>query len=117
MNYKQVIEVSGRLSADVFSLPCVRGCLKNNDDSVTYVLWISSLRHFGENTVTTGQRLCEAEAMGRCVTLLLSCDMLILDGGWMQSKGCELEMRTAEIYGIESLRLKEVFTEKKIVKL
>ena len=61
MNYKQVIEVSGRLSADVFSLPCVRGCLKNNDDSVTYVLWISSLRHFGENTVTTGQRLCEGE--------------------------------------------------------
>lgn len=63
------------------------------------------------------QVLTEAEAMGRCVTLLMSCDMLILDGGWMQSKGCELEMRTAEIYEIESLRLKEVFTEKKIVKL
>lgn len=61
MKYRQVIEVSGRLSADVFNLPCVRACMKNNDGSVTYVLWISSLRHFGENTVTAGQRLCEGE--------------------------------------------------------
>ena len=63
------------------------------------------------------EQITEAEAMGRCVTLLMSCDMLILDDGWMHSKGCELEMRTAEIYEIETLKLKEILAEKKIVKL
>jgi len=64
------------------------------------------------------QVLTEAEAMGRCVTLLMSCDMLILDDGWMQSRGCALEKATAETYGIERHRLKDIFVEpKEIVKL
>lgn len=64
------------------------------------------------------QVLTEAEAMGRCVTLLMDCDMLILDDGWMQSRGCTLEQATAKIYGKEIHRLKNVLEEpKKIVKL
>ena len=57
--YRQIIEISGRLSADVFGLPCVRACMKNDDGSVTYVLWLSSMRHIRENQASAGQRLCE----------------------------------------------------------
>lgn len=69
------------------------------------------------------QVLTEAEAMGRCVTLLMSCDMLITDNivltvpPTQQSKGCKLEWLTAEVYGIERKFLNDIFTEKKIVKL
>jgi hypothetical protein len=67
--------------------------------------------------------LTEAEAMGRCVTLLMSCDMLITDNivltvpPTQQSKGCKLEWFAAEVYGIERKFLNDIFTEKKIVKL
>ena len=45
--------------------------------------------------------LTEAEAMGRCVKLVLTCDAIYLDHGWLQSKGCNLEYRAAKIYGLE----------------
>lgn len=41
----------------------------------------------------------EAEAMGRCITLLLTCDAIYLDHGWNASNGCNLEYRAAKIYG------------------
>lgn len=65
------------------------------------------------------QVLTEAEAMGRCVTLLMSCDMIILDDNWQYSKGCRLEWDAAELYGIERhpLRLMLAEVQKKIVKL
>ena len=49
-------------------------------------------RHFGE--------VVEAEAMGACITLLLTCDAIYLDRGWTASKGCNLEYRAAKIYGL-----------------
>lgn len=43
----------------------------------------------------------EPEAIGRCVTLLLTCDTVLLDRGWTASKGCNLEYRAAKLYGKE----------------
>lgn len=67
------------------------------------------------------QRLTEAEAMGWCITLLMECDMIILDDVplplYAKSRGCLLENMAAQIYGIEQKALRNIFTEKKIVKL
>jgi hypothetical protein len=68
------------------------------------------------------QVLTEAEAMGRCVTLLMSCDMIILDDVplpfYANSRGCLLENMVAQIYGIEQKVLRNVLAEpKKFVKL
>lgn len=65
------------------------------------------------------ERLTEAEAMGRCITLLMECDMIILDDNWQYSKGCRLEWDAAELYGIERYPLRLILAEvqKKIVKL
>ena len=45
------------------------------------------------------EEITEAEAMGRCTGLLLTCDAIYLDHGWTGSKGCNLEYRAAKIYG------------------
>ena len=64
------------------------------------------------------QVLTEAEAMGRCVTLLMSCDMIVMDETWQNSKGCRLENYVADLYGIEARGLRIILSEpKKIVKL
>ena len=66
------------------------------------------------------EKLTEAEAMGRCITLLLSCDMVVLDQvpARMNSKGMNLERCCAEIYGIKINYLNEILSEpKKIEKL
>ena len=42
----------------------------------------------------------EATAMGRCIELVMKCDAIYLDHGWLQSKGCNLEYRCAKIYGL-----------------
>ena len=39
--------------------------------------------------------------MGDCIKLVLTCDAIMLDHGWLQSKGCNLEYRAAKIYGKE----------------
>lgn len=41
----------------------------------------------------------EEEALGKCVTEVLKSDAIYLDHGWNVSKGCNLEYRTAKIYG------------------
>ena len=56
--------------------------------------------------------LTEAEAMGRCVTLLMQCDGLILDDGWMGSAGCNVERSVALNYNkriitIDDAKLKQ----------
>ena len=43
----------------------------------------------------------EHTAMGRCIDLLMTCDAIYLDHAWQSSKGCNLEYRTAKIYGLE----------------
>lgn len=42
----------------------------------------------------------EPEAIGRCITLLMTCDTVLLDRGWTGSKGCNLEYRAAKLYGL-----------------
>ena len=63
------------------------------------------------------EKLTEAEAMGRCITLLLSCDMVVFDDHWEDSHGCCLEWDAADEYGIQRDMLRNIFSEKKIVKL
>lgn len=46
--------------------------------------------------------------MGRDITALLRCQMVILSPGWQQSKGCSLEYEAAKIYG---LRVIEIWNE------
>ncbi len=43
----------------------------------------------------------EHKAMGDCIALVMTCDAIMLDHGWLQSKGCNLEYRAAKIYGKE----------------
>lgn len=49
--------------------------------------------------------LTEAEAMGRCIQLVLTSDAILLDHGWNASKGCNLEYRAAKIYGLQIFEL------------
>lgn len=49
----------------------------------------------------TEQQYSEDIALGRCVTAVLKSDAIYLDHGWQSSKGCNLEYRTAKIYGKE----------------
>ena len=50
----------------------------------------------------------EHKAMGDCIALVMTCDAIFLDHGWLQSKGCNLEYRAAKIYG------KEIFEHDKL---
>ena len=53
------------------------------------------------------KNLTEPEAMGRCVTLLMQCDALILDDGWMESAGCNVERCVAVNYNKRILTIEE----------
>lgn len=49
------------------------------------------------------EEITEAEAMGRCISLLMTCDVMVVDrclpiNG---SKGVKLEMECAKLYGIK----------------
>ena len=54
---------------------------------------------FSFNVCPIGQELDEPTAMGRCVELLMRCDALVLDDGWMGSAGCSVERSVAVNYG------------------
>ncbi len=41
----------------------------------------------------------EPTALGNCIKAVLECDAIYLDHGWETSRGCNLEYRTAKIYG------------------
>ena len=41
----------------------------------------------------------EATIMGWCVETVMSCDMIVLDDGWENSKGCTVERFVAMQYG------------------
>lgn len=43
----------------------------------------------------------EATIMGWCVETVMSCDMIVLDDGWENSKGCTVERFVAMQYGIK----------------
>ena len=59
--YIQAIEVSGRLSADVFNLPCVRSAQKGADGKLYYQLNLAMMRRIFDTQVHEGQTLCEGD--------------------------------------------------------
>lgn len=50
----------------------------------------------------------EEKAMSSCIYHVLCADAIYLDHGWNASKGCNLEYRTAKIYG------KQIFEHDKL---
>lgn len=50
------------------------------------------------DAVPLDSNLKENEAVGECISLLLTCDTILLDRGWTASKGCNLEYRAAKLY-------------------
>lgn len=52
------------------------------------------------DAVPLDSNMKENEATGECISLLLTCDTILLDRGWNGSKGCNLEYRAAKIFGI-----------------
>lgn len=53
------------------------------------------------DAVPLDSNLKENEAIGECVSLLLTCDTILLDRGWNGSDGCNLEYRAAKIYKLQ----------------
>ncbi len=48
--------------------------------------------------------ISETEALGRCITSLLGCDVLYQDHGCITSRGCCLESMAANIYGLFTIK-------------
>lgn len=48
-----------------------------------------------------GDEMDYAACMGRDIEALLRCDAIVLLDGWKQSKGCQLERKAAELYGLQ----------------
>lgn len=60
--------------------------------------------------------MSEAEIMGSCVSMVMECDMIVLDDGWESSRGCTIERYVAMQYGkqirtINWFKLQEVLTK------
>lgn len=49
--------------------------------------------------VSSDPKASYAEHIGRDITALLECDAVLVLPGWVESKGCALEMEAARIYG------------------
>lgn len=50
----------------------------------------------------------EAVIMGKCVQRVMECDAILLDDGWMESKGCLLEHYAAFDYRKKIFRLENL---------
>lgn len=50
--------------------------------------------------------LDEAEAMGRCIALLMTCDGIVMDYNWRESRGCAVEQKVADVYGKEMMEVR-----------
>lgn len=48
-----------------------------------------------------GDEMDYAACMGKDIEALLRCDAIVLLYGWKQSRGCKLERKAAEIYGLK----------------
>jgi hypothetical protein len=42
----------------------------------------------------------ENQAMGNCIAAVMDCDLILMDYGWNESRGCNLEYYCASIYDI-----------------
>ena len=49
--------------------------------------------------VSSDPKASYAEHIGRDITALLECDAVLVLPGWVESKGCALEMEATRIYG------------------
>ena len=56
---KQEITIGGKISADVFNLPCVRGAYKEKDGRIVYRLALEKLANFRHTEAQEGDVLCE----------------------------------------------------------
>lgn len=43
----------------------------------------------------------EPKIMGKCVQRVMECDMIVMDFEWERSKGCQVELKVADLYGKE----------------
>lgn len=48
----------------------------------------------------------EAVIMGKCVQRVMECDIVIMDEGWKESRGCRIEYRVACDYDKKIYRVK-----------
>ena len=55
--------------------------------------------------------MTEEEAMARCIHAVLKSDAIVLDDGWENSNGCQLEAMAAKLYG------KNIFTLESLKKI
>ena len=49
----------------------------------------------------------EAVIMGKCVQRVIECDVVIMDEGWQESRGCFIEYRVAKAYDKEIFRVNQ----------
>lgn len=49
--------------------------------------------------VDPGEEIDESVIMGHCICTVMECDMIVLDDGWENSKGCTVERFVAMQYG------------------
>lgn len=74
---------------------------------------------FTIDTVEGLVMLAEPLIMGQCVEMVMCSDIIILDDGWEDSNGCNVERYVADRYGkqvytMQRFRLKEKLKEKTI---
>lgn len=58
----------------------------------------------------------ESYIMGRCIEMVIDCDIIVLDDGWESSRGCTIERYVAMQYGkqirtINWFKLQEILTK------
>ena len=59
----------------------------------------------------TSQKMNDAEAMGLCIEALLTCDAILIDRGFENSKGCRAELQVAKIYGLRQFYVNDKIIE------
>ncbi len=59
----------------------------------------------------THQKMNDAEAMGLCIEALLTCDAILIDRGFENSKGCRAELQVAKIYGLRQFYVNDKIIE------
>lgn len=73
--------------------------------------WFSEMKITGE--VITPFEVCDtpglqyAHCMGRDIEALLGCKLVVFLPGWRDSRGCQLEHRAAEIYGLAIMEVND----------
>ena len=64
----------------------------------------------------TLENLPESHIMGACVEAVMKCDIIILDDGWEDSNGCNVERYVADRYGKQVYTMKRFMLKEKLEK-